>query len=260
MRKTTKNYWDGVWGAQGGVPVFDPLSQALDREYDRSFDREVRSAMKIWGGQAETLIEAGCGGSQFLPYFAKQFGLRVAGIDYSETGCANVSQALADQGVDGTIHLGDMFSPPAAMGTFDVVVSIGLLEHFLDTAAAIRALSAMGRSGGMILSIIPNMTHLPGLLQKIMDRKVYDLHVPLDLETFRAAHVAAGLDVLDSHYWMTVNLNALNSRIDGRPYGRWLPYLRAGCSQAWWALEHALGLYFPNKVTSPYISCVARIP
>ena len=258
-RKTTEAYWDEVWAQQRAVPELDPRSRAVTRQFDRVFDREVRAALRLWGGTAGSLVEVGCGGSCYLPYFARHHGLCVSGLDYSEAGCANAARALVEQGVTGEIRRGDMFAPPAGFGSFDVACSIGLLEHFQDTAAAVKALSRLVRPGGLVLSLIPNMTGLTGLLQKWTDRPVYDLHVPLDAGTFAAAHTAAGLEVLVARPMMTLNLYVVSGRFEALRFGTLLRYLRAGISRACWAVEFAAGREFPNGLTSPYIFCAARV-
>ena len=257
--KTSKTYWDNVWVGQSTIPVLYPHSSAIDRQVDRSFDREVRSILSTWGGQPQTLVEVGCGGSCYLPYFARYQGLTVAGLDYSETGCAKAARALAEQGCEGDIRLGNMFSPPADFGPFDLVFSFGLLEHFQDTAVAVKALATLLRPGGLMLSIIPNMTALPGMLQKLSDRRVYDLHVPLGMESFAEAHRQAGMEVLVARPWMTVNFCVVNSWFDTHRFGRWMPYARSGLNQICWATERWLGRDFPNALTSPYFLCAARM-
>src|SRR5579871_3084155 len=48
-----------------------------------------------------SLLEIGCGGSRFLPYFARSFGFTVSGLDYSATGCEQARRVLKEEGVKG---------------------------------------------------------------------------------------------------------------------------------------------------------------
>ncbi len=258
--KTSKAYWDNVWNHQFDTPVLAPNSTDVGREFDRSFDKAVRLALDKWGGKAETLLEVGCGGSCYLPYFAKHHGLKVYGLDYSETGCDLARRALAEQHVAGEIRIGDMNEPQKDFGPFDIVFSNGLLEHFQDTAAAASALKAFVKHGGLMISIIPNMCGMTGFLQKYLFREVYDTHVLHDLNSIASAHAAAGLEVLATQYFMTVNFGVVRGKYDFTPLGRILPYARTGLNLLFWSFERLIGKTWPNRFTSPYIICAAKAP
>lgn len=89
------------------------------------------------GGTAHTtqkVLELGCGGSAFLPYFAHQFGFDVSGIDYSESGCDLARQMCVANNISARVVCADFFHAPAEMmESFDVVASFGVVEHFSDT-------------------------------------------------------------------------------------------------------------------------------
>lgn len=258
---TSKDYWEGVWTHSAGVNPLMPESTALNRAFDRTVHKTIQDALKLWGGHPTTLIEIGCGGSRFLPYFARYHGLKVFGLDYCDTGCDTARKALAAQGISGEIIQGDMFKPPQGFSPCDIVYSGGLLEHFRDTAAAVRALRAFLKPGGMMLSIIPNMNGIVGMFQKYVDREVFDQHVPLNAAQFAQAHEAAGLDVLATRYIMTFNLEAVSSRrVAATSHGHALRHLRGLVNLFFWGLERLFGRSFPNRFTSPLIVCIARAP
>jgi SAM-dependent methyltransferase len=260
MRKTTLQFWDDTWRRQA-VANFDPASDAVTRQYDRMLHAAFVEGLRRWGGHAATLIELGCGGSVYLPYFAKTFGMRVTGLDYSDAGRALAEKNLAAQGVAGEIVAGDLFAPPDEMrGRFDVAFSAGLFEHFDDTAAVVTAAAAFLRPGGLMLSVIPNMTRLPGTLQRWLAPSIYAVHLPLDAPSFAAAHAKAGLEVLRCTYLMTLNLYVLRLRSETSPAGVLLRAVRFVAMRIVWWLERTLGRSFTNRVTSPYIICVARAP
>ena len=89
------------------------------------------------------LLEIGCAKSAWLPYFAKEFSLSVCGLDYSPIGCQMSRKILQANGVVAEVFCADLFSPPDNMlGVFDVVVSLGVVEHFEDTASCLNAVSS----------------------------------------------------------------------------------------------------------------------
>ena len=260
MRKTTRTYWDGIWRRQGAVSPLDPSSPALIHQFDRALDAVVSASLARWGGRATSLIELGCGGSIYLPYFAGRYRLSVAGVDYSPEGCARARDLLAASHVEGDIVEADLFEPPASLrGRFDIVFSMGLLEHFDDSAAAVAACAAYARPGGLILTVIPNMTGLPGWLQRWLDPALFAVHRPLDAPALAEAHRAAGLDVLDAGYLMTLNLYVLHYWNEGSAADLVFRALRGGISRAAWAVERAAGIALRNRWTSPYVLCAAQV-
>ena len=95
MRKTTREFWDATWEGQGSAAALDPASPALVRQFERALDAALAQALALWGGRAATLMELGCGGSVYLPYLARRFGLDVTGLDYSAIGCNRARRILA---------------------------------------------------------------------------------------------------------------------------------------------------------------------
>ncbi len=260
MRKTSQTFWNDIWTAQPTIQLLDPTSGAVTRAFDRALYRTVEAALRDWGEIPTNVIELGCGGSPYLPFFARQFGLTVAGLDYSPSGCDLARRVLTAAGVSGDIRQGDMFDPPSAFqGHFDIVFSMGLLEHFTDTATAIAAAKRFLRPGGLMLSVIPNMTRLPGWLQRHLHPVLYDVHVPLDQEALAAAHAEAGLEVLDSSYLMTLNLYVLQYRNERSLVGFALRGFRAAFMRLLWWIERTAGRSWPSATFSPYVLCVARV-
>src|SRR5207247_404436 len=136
--------------------------------------------------QSKLLVEVGCARSAVLPLFAKRLGFRVAGIDYSPNGCEQTRLMLEREGVTGDIYCCDVFSiPDDLVERFDMVVSFGLIEHFSDTMAIVAALSRLLRPGGLIFTSVPNMHGITGFVQKTLNKRIYDIHVPITAEAMR---------------------------------------------------------------------------
>lgn len=216
--------------------------------------------------QGRELLECGCGGSVLLPYFAKEFGFRVSGVDYSEAGCRLARRVLQEANVEGEIICADFFSPPKELcGRFDVVVSFGVAEHFTNTASCIVAFGRLLRPGGLLITSVPNMAGPIGGLQKVFSRAVFDKHVVLNAESLRRAHETAGLEIKKCDYFLFLNLGVLNineierGTVEYAVKRAGLQALRA-LTAAVWILEEAFGSFRPNRVTSPYIVCRAIRP
>ena len=227
VERVQKQYWDRSWEAETRLPeTFDPTVPGLRGLFRRPFHAFFVEHLPAIAPPGASLIEVGCGRSQLLPYFAKQFGLRVAGLDYSEVGCEKARRILQRDGVDGEIRCADLFDAAAVPATgFDVVFSFGLVEHFEDTAGIVRALARYATPGGSVLTLIPNMRGAVGAMQKLLSRTIYDIHVPLSAAALTQAHVDAGLTVRASGYVLPAHFGVCNPGTGPDPRG-WSPQLR----------------------------------
>jgi SAM-dependent methyltransferase len=174
--KAGRVYWDTVWRTFPAPNAFDPNRRGCAYQLDREFARLFADALEGLPADCVTL-EAGAADSSVLPYFAK-LGHRIIGVDYSEIGCERLRRRLG--AVPGEVMCCDIFNPPASvLHSADLVLSIGLVEHFTDTSNCIAALANFIRPGGRLLTIIPNMQGSVGLLQRLIAPSVYKVHVPL---------------------------------------------------------------------------------
>lgn len=212
------------------------------------------------------LVEVGCARSQALPVLAKRLGLSVSGIDYSQNGCEQTRVMMEREGVSGEIYCSDIFSVPDSLkGTFDVVVSFGLIEHFSNTHEIVSALAALLRPGGVILTNIPNMKGTTGFVQKILNRGIYDIHIPLTPTQLQSAHEAAGLCEVKANYFLSTNYGVVNLGDPNRRIPIWwakkiaLAVLVRISMAVWW-VERMSGKLPVSQTFSPYINCTATRP
>lgn len=222
----------------------------------RFFDEHIVAA----NAEAKIFLEAGCGGSQWLPFFAQRYGYRLLGLDYSQKGCKLSQRILEQAGITGEILMEDVFSPSARIHECaDVVYSFGMVEHFLPTESIVQQLCGLLRPGGKMITIIPNMQGLQGLLQRLVDRDVYDAHVPLSVSELREAHERCGLDVLDARFLGTLSLGTVNAeRLAGTWMYRVFRELVFRSGNIVWKKEQRGMKEKPSRIFSPLLACVAR--
>lgn len=116
-------------------PAMNPRAQDLNNYVNRRFHESFCRMFVSLETRGKKLLEVGCARSVWLPYFAKEFGFRVSGIDYSEIGCQQAIEVLHREGVQGEVVCTDLWAlPPSLVGQFDVLISCGVVEHFQDTA------------------------------------------------------------------------------------------------------------------------------
>ena len=262
MDKAGKAYWDHVWEAEQLPRAVDPALKGLNNYVNRRFDAYFQQTFAPIETSGKRLLEIGCARSAWLPYFAQRFGFQVTGLDYSERGCEQSRQILRNEAVAGEVVLADFFSPPAYLThSFDAVVSFGVVEHFQETSACLSAFARFLKPGGLMVTSIPNVTGAIGWLQRRLNRPVYDVHVPLSAPDLSGAHLQAGLEVLRCEFFLSASFGVLN--VNDCRSRWWYPFVTRGCSwlsKAIWILERGLPPLPPNRLTSPYIVCLARKP
>ena len=257
-----KAYWDELWSRQAGTRQRRGGAAPLDNHVDIGFARLLRNVIGK-KPRGSSVLEVGCADSPWLPYFANDLGMVVTGIDYSERGCEQARRRLAEAGAVGRVVCADAFSPPSdLLGAFDVVASFGVVEHFDDTAACIRAFARFLADGGTMITVVPNLCGAIGLVQRLVNPRVYDLHVALTPGALASAHARAGLDHVRCGYFLTTNfgVNNVNGLDPAKPSTRAKSVLLRGLvalSQTVWLVERHAALP-ATKALSPYVVCVAQ--
>jgi len=201
---TDARYWSNVWTAAAHASqTINPNSRTGRPHYVF-----LSSALAQSEG---SILEIGCGASRWLPYFDTHFGFSVTGIDYSSYGCEIASENLKASGVNGRVLELDAFGPNEHLREqFDVMFSLGVIEHFTDTVETVRAFARYVKPGGLLISVCPNMVGVVGTAQRTLNQKIYDVHVSLSLEVLTEAHRNAGLVVEMSVYFGGLDFHILN--------------------------------------------------
>jgi 2-polyprenyl-3-methyl-5-hydroxy-6-metoxy-1,4-benzoquinol methylase len=205
--KVTQETWDKrhqILKLKANYPR--PHLYYLDYELDRIFQKYLKDLVR------KNILEIGCGASVWLPYFVWQFGMKVAGIDYSPVGIELCRQNLKAHGVEEQLVQADVFK----MGTewysqFHVVFSLGLIEHFEDPRVAVEVFQKFLLPGGLMISWIPNQESVILKLSHFLKKDLKDFYGVLPPDHFIKIHEEFGLEVLESRYiqfndFMLVNL------------------------------------------------------
>lgn len=261
MDKTSSEYWDEFWKTNSIpneiVVNKKSINGYLYTEFDAFFKKHLTA------DNQKSIIELGCGNSVWLPYFYKNFNFSIYGLDYAKLGCERTRQILTSYNTPGTVIEGDLFSPSAELkDAFDYVVSFGVIEHFEDTTHVLKAHKTYLKKDGKIIVSIPNMRGFPGWYQRMMNREVFDTHVPLSREALMAALQDAGFKNIDAQYVLPV---AVSAQIEGGTkqkhvkVKRTLTLTLSRLAKVVWAVEIFTGIKFPrSKWLSPAIIAYAE--
>jgi SAM-dependent methyltransferase len=155
--------------------------------------------------------------------------------------------------VDGTVHQGDFwkFEPEEL---YDLVLSLGFIEHFDDVDAAFARHLALLRPGGRLVLEVPNFQGIGRLLQRWCDPDWLALHNMDAMGHQRYLKLAAqhGLDVLAVHYFGGFDSAHISVRRHGKyPVGaisrfRQWGLFPDGVNSRWWSIGLLLVLRRPK--------------
>lgn len=233
-------YWDKMW-SEAAKTRFDP---------DALANRDLADLIRRFLGpipRGGMILEAGCGDSIVTAFVGEQ-GYQTAGIDYSHAGC----EKFRRNAPFAAAHHADVFDPPLTLlGAADGVFSLGMVEHFDHTEDIIMALARLVKPGGYVLTVVPNMHGTVGLLQRLLNRAVYDIHVTLTPHDLRAAH--RKLEVVDAGYLGIVSYGVVN------PGPSFIARAIIGALARLSLPVMATGLRATSRFFSPYCYCLARV-
>ena len=118
------------------------------------------------------------------------------------------------------------------------MVSFGVVEHFEDTANCLKSCAKFLKPGGTLITLVPNIPSIIGLIQKYVDRKVYDVHKPLTKKKLSKSHQEASLRLRKCEYFMSINLSVVNSgSFSSNKYNKYLRHMLSATSKVCWILE-----------------------
>lgn len=152
---------------RGSVESFDEswkeLSEANRYHFARgepanqiqfAFQNHWRVFRKILGEKATgTALEVGCGRGSMGAFFAES-GYDTHLLDFSVAALRIARANFRRDELEGAAVAGDALALPYRDGSFDAVVSIGLLEHFEDVRAPVLEQLRVLRPGGVFLGYV----------------------------------------------------------------------------------------------------------
>lgn len=138
-----------------------------------------------WCGKR--VLDAGCGTGELAYLIARRGAKEVMGVDYSQEAIKEAQKKYRHPAL--VFICGDL---QKASGKFDVIVSLGTLEHLNNPLAALKRFKGMLKEQGSLIITCPNWTNPRGYmlmtLYHLFGAKITlaDLHhfTPVDFEGF----------------------------------------------------------------------------
>ncbi|MDI6807745.1 MAG: methyltransferase domain-containing protein [Candidatus Eisenbacteria bacterium] len=162
------------------------------------WEQELVSIIKRWIPKRDGLkvLEIGCSNGRWLRWFKQEYGAVTFGADLNP----------AAAGVVENFVLADGLSMPISDGTFDVVFSMGLVEHFPDPVTRQKLISEhvrLAKPGtGLVWVEHPNMNFsLRWLLIKYyFGRGLSYHHYRITDREMKRHFRNLGVEILDAHF------------------------------------------------------------
>ncbi|MBI2568564.1 MAG: class I SAM-dependent methyltransferase [Candidatus Schekmanbacteria bacterium] len=191
---------DVLWKAGGGY--YDDLAPGIGAgpvrpDMNRPLVRKLAALLGDFGERPRrpAALEVGCGPAAWSVWLAQRTGCRVVGVDIEPFAAELGRTNLAAARVDGEILCRDAFTPEAnrdLWAQFDLVFSMGVLEHFDDPVERLCALGQYLKVGGHIVTTVPNLHGVNWWLQRLADVERLQMHVVYNATQLRDAHERAG--------------------------------------------------------------------
>ncbi len=136
------------------IQVWDKLSR---EQFNESGFFPSERYWQEWLGSAsqKRILEIGCGQGRVLLNLAFQ-GNKVIGVDISQEMLSICQSRLRNHGIEIPLVCADTRHVPFRGDTFELVFSVGVVEHFVETANAIQEHARVCEPGGTVIVSVPH--------------------------------------------------------------------------------------------------------
>ncbi len=157
QKLTGQKFWEVYWEAKPGNK--GKKTNLLIREILRVFDRELPDTSGL------TILEVGGANGEYLLYLTCHFGYKAYSLDYSRAGNEQTLETFARAGVPVEVFERDLFADNGDLPKFDIVFSLGLIEHFDEPLKVVAKHLDLLKPGGILLLGVPNYS---GIYKKVL--------------------------------------------------------------------------------------------
>jgi 2-polyprenyl-3-methyl-5-hydroxy-6-metoxy-1,4-benzoquinol methylase len=200
IEKSTKEYWESTH-SQPRWRLPSPLNVGT-RNALHLLRRFVHPSMRV--------LEIGCAPGKYLAYLAKRRSAEVWGLDYSAPGIRLCRELFDNLHLQGSFVQENLLSTSLPGGFFDVVYSLGVIEHFDDPRHIVEQHLLLAKPGGLVLIAIPNYRGIYRYLQQQFDPDNLKIH---------------NLDIMERTALSRLAPASMTAEVSAFPSGNFSPWL-----------------------------------
>ena len=194
-------YWDSQWSIK-------PRPRFKSKFFIDTHN--IQRLLKRYVSPGVSFLEIGCSPGKHLAWVGAKLKANVAGLDYSEQGIEITKWIFKELGVCGDIRCEDIFLTTFDPGSFDVVFSSGVIEHYNNPIDIVNCHIQLLKPGGKAIIAIPNYGGIYGKLQYRVNPENLAVH---------------NLNIMSCNALIALSPSPLVSGVRAYPYGRFSPFL-----------------------------------
>ncbi len=155
MRKNDQlqKFYDGVYkkGERQHYTQF--------RLQEGELTEEFKAVMSLENWEGKTVLDVGCGTGDMCALITNAGAAKVIGVDYAESAIEEAKQKYQADHLEFVCKKYEEIE-----GTFDVIISLGTLEHMDSPLATLKKLKSMLNPGGSLIMTCPNWLNARGYI------------------------------------------------------------------------------------------------
>ena len=246
MFLTDKEFWLHYWEShRADVVVEVPEKNMLSPIFEQVISQH----------KSKTSCELGGFPGTYSIYLRRKYGLETTLVDYviHPEILQDVLKINALQAADLGVIEADIFNYEPQT-TYDLVFSIGLIEHFESTEKVISLHIPYIKPGGNLVIFLPNFRGMNGWFQRTFDRENYDKHniSSMDVDLLRNICTNLGLQDVQVQWFGRFGI-WLEREHEKSLFARILKKIT-------WFVGKVIFKFIPidSRLFSPYIALVAK--
>ncbi|MBU3925552.1 class I SAM-dependent methyltransferase [Patescibacteria group bacterium] len=241
MNLVSKSNWKKYWSEHGAQKIHSILFEDIFQKYFE-FNPKLEC------------IEIGCVPGNFLIFLHKKFGYKIHGIDYVEGMEKILKKNFELNNIKNYNIYNSDFRIFKQEKLFDIVLSIGFIEHFSDYKKIIEKHISLLKKDGILFISLPNFRYGQYLLHRLFDNKNLKKHnlKAMNPKIIKEIFKKNNLEIIYSGYYKSFKFWVEN--IENRNF-----FIKKII-----VLIILIGQFFfkyiniPNKYFSPFIICIAK--
>lgn len=177
-RLTEQQFWEQYWKNLRLPCVVDhdfSFDRCLSTRLLQRLDEVLLGTQGATGGQRKFVLEIGAAPGKWLSIFPQDV-YAVSGIEYSTQGMAALRRNMQMLSIEPLELIEGDFFAINPRPTYDIVMSLGFVEHFKDPLGVIARHVGWLRPGGTLVIGVPNFTGMHGFFQRLLDLSILRTH------------------------------------------------------------------------------------